>query len=251
MYCFIHSQREAIGSCVECGHGVCLLCLNKIEGRIYCDSCARQATQLRKPKAELNPNLFLGSLIEGKNRYLAALLAITLGAFGAHKFYLGQFAWGFIYLIFFWTGIPALAGFFEGIWYLMLSDQGFQRRYGNGVLLSLNQTSQLTTSSPVHSTPMRSPSRLEQASSQVLKSDTDYERCILRYARERKGRITVAQLVTDTPISIEKAEHYLARLETRGYTRVEIHPETGVIYYLFPEFMPPGSRSPEFPFRDS
>jgi TM2 domain len=41
------------------------------------------------------------------NKTTAALLAIFLGDFGAHKFYLGHNVAGFLYLIFFWTSVRA------------------------------------------------------------------------------------------------------------------------------------------------
>lgn len=65
-----------------------------------------------------------------KNRYVAALLAIFLGSFGAHRFYLGQMWWGVAYLAFFWAYIPGIAGIVEGIMYLMMSDADFARKYG-------------------------------------------------------------------------------------------------------------------------
>lgn len=52
---------------------------------------------------------------ENKSTFLAGLLALLLGNFGVHKFYMGDNVWGIIYLIFFWTGIPALLGLVEGI----------------------------------------------------------------------------------------------------------------------------------------
>ena len=54
-----------------------------------------------------------------------------LGGLGVHKFYLGQIGWGIAYLVFFWTGIPALIGFVEGIWYLVQSDDAFHARYNS------------------------------------------------------------------------------------------------------------------------
>jgi len=60
-----------------------------------------------------------------KSKIAAALLAIFLGDFGIHKFYLGRPIQGIIYLLFFWTGIPAIIGFFEGIIYLCISDASF------------------------------------------------------------------------------------------------------------------------------
>ncbi len=65
-----------------------------------------------------------------RSKVAAGVLAILLGAFGVHKFYLGQTAMGLLYLIFFWTGIPALIGLIEGIVYLLMSDGEFARRYG-------------------------------------------------------------------------------------------------------------------------
>lgn len=47
-----------------------------------------------------------------------------------HKFYLGQTGLGIVYLIFFWTFIPALIGLVEAIRLLLMSDVEFAQRYG-------------------------------------------------------------------------------------------------------------------------
>nr|WP_257719828.1 TM2 domain-containing protein [Psychrobacter urativorans] len=60
----------------------------------------------------------------------AALLAFFLGGFGAHKFYLGKVGMGILYLIFFWTFIPAIIAFIEFIILLVMSDDEFNRKYG-------------------------------------------------------------------------------------------------------------------------
>ncbi|MBH0071340.1 NINE protein [Pseudoalteromonas sp. NZS127] len=60
----------------------------------------------------------------------AALLAVFLGGFGVHKFYLGQIGLGFIYLLFFWTAIPAIIAFVEFIILLTMSDEAFNNKYG-------------------------------------------------------------------------------------------------------------------------
>ena len=44
---------------------------------------------------------------------LGVLLAVFLGSFGLHHFYLKQNGLGILYLIFFWTGIPGLIGLLE------------------------------------------------------------------------------------------------------------------------------------------
>ena len=68
-----------------------------------------------------------------KDKLAAALLAIFLGGLGLHKFYLGRNGWGFIYLIFCWTGIPAVIGFIEGILFLFQSEETFDRKYNSGL----------------------------------------------------------------------------------------------------------------------
>ena len=65
-----------------------------------------------------------------KSKVAAGLLAILLGDFGVHKFYLGQVGLGIIYLLFFWTLVPGVIGIIEGIIYLTMSDQVFEQRYG-------------------------------------------------------------------------------------------------------------------------
>ncbi len=48
-----------------------------------------------------------------RDEVVGILLALFLGSFGAHQFYLRRTGLGFLYLCFFWTGIPAIAGFIE------------------------------------------------------------------------------------------------------------------------------------------
>ena len=66
-----------------------------------------------------------------KSRVLAGLLALLLGTFGVHKFYLGRIGQGIVYVIFFWTWIPALLGICEGIYYLTMNEDAFCRKYGS------------------------------------------------------------------------------------------------------------------------
>ena len=64
-----------------------------------------------------------------KSKVTAGILAILLGGFGVHKFYLGKVGMGILYLIFCWTGIPGIVGLIEGIIYLTCSDAEFQAKY--------------------------------------------------------------------------------------------------------------------------
>ena len=64
-----------------------------------------------------------------KNRTTAGILAICLGVFGIHKFYLNENKQGFLYLIFSFTWIPCILGIIDGITYLNLSDMEFDKKY--------------------------------------------------------------------------------------------------------------------------
>jgi TM2 domain-containing membrane protein YozV len=48
-----------------------------------------------------------------RDELLGVLLAVLLGSFGAHHFYLRRNALGIVYLCLFWTGIPAILGIIE------------------------------------------------------------------------------------------------------------------------------------------
>lgn len=65
----------------------------------------------------------------GKNKLVAALLAIFLGGLGIHKFYLGRIGWGVVYILFCWTFIPSVVAFIEGIVYLVMSEAKFAAKY--------------------------------------------------------------------------------------------------------------------------
>lgn len=69
-------------------------------------------------------------MVGRKSRVAAILLAFFLGGFGIHKFYLGRIAAGVLYLMFFWTFVPAFVALVEMIIYLTISDEQFAAKYG-------------------------------------------------------------------------------------------------------------------------
>jgi TM2 domain-containing membrane protein YozV len=48
-----------------------------------------------------------------RDEVVGILMALFLGTFGAHHFYLRRTGLGILYLCFFWSGIPTLLGFIE------------------------------------------------------------------------------------------------------------------------------------------
>ncbi len=69
-----------------------------------------------------------------KDKTTAGVLGLVLGGIGVHKFYLGQTGAGIAYVLFCWTGIPAIIGLIEGISMLTMSQGAFDAKH-NGMLL--------------------------------------------------------------------------------------------------------------------
>ena len=65
----------------------------------------------------------------GKSQIAAGFIALFLGGFGIHRFYLGQW-WGIFYLLFFWTFIPAFVALVEAIVFFCTSAEEWDRKYG-------------------------------------------------------------------------------------------------------------------------
>lgn len=115
------NQAIAKGSdekfCSECGSII------KLRAEI-CPKCG--VRQLPAPGA----NLLGPTTRAGRSKFAAAMCALFLGGFGIHKFYLGRTGWGIVYLLFFWTFIPAIVSFFEAIYLLLMSEETFETKFG-------------------------------------------------------------------------------------------------------------------------
>lgn len=75
-----------------------------------------------------------------KNRTTAGVLALLLGGLGVHRFYLKQIGLGILYLVFFWTFIPAIVALVDGIIILLQSDESFNAKYNEGISIPVNIT---------------------------------------------------------------------------------------------------------------
>jgi len=64
----------------------------------------------------------------GKSKVTAGVLALLLGGLGIHKFYLGAWGWGIVYIVLCLTYIPALVALVEGIRYLTLKQPEFAQK---------------------------------------------------------------------------------------------------------------------------
>ncbi len=60
-----------------------------------------------------------------KSKAAVTLWAIFLGGFGAHKFYMGSWGWGIVYLLTCWLYVPFFVAIAEWIRYVLMTDDEF------------------------------------------------------------------------------------------------------------------------------
>ena len=89
-----------------------------LEGALKCKHCG---SMLGSPEAVPAP-------ASDKSKIVAGILALLLGGFGIHKFYVGSWGWGIVYILLFWTWIPALLALVEAIRYFILPDDEFKKK---------------------------------------------------------------------------------------------------------------------------
>lgn len=162
--CYIHNEIPSVGTCVSCGKFICENCCTELKGKNYCKKCVDEVFEENRRKIEKlednsknqQPMVFMNAGGGGgasssssssssaagsgvglhatytKNKNVAGILGILLGGIGAHKFYLGKWGQGLIYLLLCWTYIPEIVGVIEGIRYLISSDENFARKHDPG-----------------------------------------------------------------------------------------------------------------------
>ncbi len=102
----------------------CRFCGKEIDDEaVICVHCGEKTANYR----EIIPSTHE---LKKPKRITAGLLALFLGSFGAHKFYLGSVELGFLFLCFFWTGFPLFISIAEAILYFVCPDEEFLSRYG-------------------------------------------------------------------------------------------------------------------------
>lgn len=124
------------GKEVQAGAVVCTNCgFNPLNSTNFCQNCGAETKleqeiciscgfKLEKPKSGYKVN-----------KIAAGLLAIFLGAFGIHKFYLGYNTQGLILLLvsvlscFLLSFVTWIIGLIEGIIYLTKTDEEFDSEY--------------------------------------------------------------------------------------------------------------------------
>lgn len=132
---------EVAKDCPYCGEEIrenakkCKHCGEFLEGASFQAHRIGYGGSTPPPVPYANPNLPVYQAYStrtpkgNKSKITAFLLAWFLGGIGVHKFYLDQPGWGVVYLLLFWTWIPGIVAFIEGILYLCMSEEDFNMKY--------------------------------------------------------------------------------------------------------------------------
>jgi TM2 domain-containing membrane protein YozV/RNA polymerase subunit RPABC4/transcription elongation factor Spt4 len=136
--------RDDAEICGECGvsqnslpegqHG------DRGEDEKFCTDCG----ELINKQAEVCPECGVRQQDSNKDsdssdsdQTTAGILSLLLGGIGTHKFYQGNNKIGFIYLCFFWTLIPGILAFVEGILILTADEEEYEEKYSDGSVLGM------------------------------------------------------------------------------------------------------------------
>lgn len=87
--CYLHKDRDRVGTCARCGKSLCEECITELDGNTYCANCQKQ---LIEDHVDL-------SQIPMKSKTIALLLCFFLWLLGLHRFYLGYSTSGIVYLV--------------------------------------------------------------------------------------------------------------------------------------------------------
>jgi hypothetical protein len=137
------------------------------------------------------------------------------GALGFHRFYLGRFGTGLLWL--FTGGLAGIGSLFD-LFYLptMVRDENLKLGYRN--VLSLDPDFFI------------SERRVDPGPRESL------EKVILRTAKKNKGVATPGEVALEGDIPIDEARKALEKLVTEGYAEMRVR-KSGTIVYVFLEFL--------------
>ncbi len=121
-----------------------------------------------------------------KNKNVAALLALFIGSFGIHRFYLGQTGLGILYCILSITGISAVLGIIDFIAFLSMDEDAFDDKYNRNAIRRKDRRQYDTDYERPRRETRRREDRRENRREEYPRERKQYERPKSRYEEERR-----------------------------------------------------------------
>jgi TM2 domain-containing membrane protein YozV len=87
-----------------------------------------------------------------RDEVIGVLLAIFLGAFGVHQFYLGRAGLGILYICLSWSGLPAIAGWIEAF-FMPRRVRNYNAQQANRIASQIQTTATLFPPRAPNATP--------------------------------------------------------------------------------------------------
>ncbi len=134
------------------------------------------------------------------------------GAAGFHRFYLGKFGSGVLYLL---TGGLFMVGSIYDLFTIptQVREANLRVRYREALLSGI----------------------VPERGAQAPKKDST-ERVILRTAKANRGRVTPSEVALEADIPIEEAKRELDGLVKKGHSEMRVS-KSGTIVYVFQDFV--------------
>ncbi len=152
-------------------------------------------------------------------------LVSGFGALGFHRFYLGRFGTGLLYL--FTGGLFGIGGLFD-LFYIptMVRQANMELGY---------------RPSPFGPSPFdifgSHPRNTTGGWNSFFESKKEsIDSIILKTAKENEGIVTPGEIALKADISLEKSKEYLEKLVKEGFAEIRVK-KTGMMVYVFPEFL--------------
>lgn len=148
-------------------------------------------------------------------------LVSGFGALGFHRFYLGKFGTGLLWL--FTGGLMGLGCVYDAV---TLPRQVQEANIGARVRAEMNY-------------------RLGQGygafgPAAAAPKPEDPEKTVLRVARDKGGFVTPGEAALEGDMSVDQARKLLEKMAASGNAEMRIR-SSGVVVYFFPEFAPDGN----------
>lgn len=99
------TEQEKTKTLSEIGSDLVDSLKTTVQSALGTASQSSPAAPTTSPKAE----------VSAKNRFVAGILGVLLGAWGIHNFYLGRIGRGVVQILICWTGISWIWGLIEGL----------------------------------------------------------------------------------------------------------------------------------------